>query len=117
LWTVLERPLRAAALGLALALAASAAGCSSPTLPLPPPSLSELRLDADQVTVEGSAQAGSLVFALNRDLGQGAIDTAQEPDGYFMIVLPGHENELIVVWSQIDDQRSPTIERMVPPPL
>ena len=114
-WLVLSRRLNAAILGLALAASVLAGGCTSPTLPLPPPSLSELRLDNDQVTVEGTATPGAMVFAYNRDLGKGAIDDADEPDGYFLLVMEGREGDLIVVWSQFDDQASPTIERIVPP--
>jgi len=112
---VLSRPLHAALLGLALFAAAQAGGCTSPTLPLPPPSLSELRLDNGQVTVEGSATPGAMVFAWNRDLGKGAIDEADEPDGYFLMVIEGREGDLVVVWAEVDDQASPTIERIVPP--
>jgi hypothetical protein len=102
---------------LAAALAACALpGCTSPTLPLPPPSLSALTLADGQVTVEGSAEVGSLVFVLNRDEGQGSITTAEAPDGSFATTVPGQEGEIIVVWSEVDDEQSPTIERAVPPP-
>jgi hypothetical protein len=85
-------------------------------LPLPPPSLSELRLDNDQVTVEGTATGGAMVFVWNRDLRTGAITNADaESDGYFMAVVPGDEGHIIVVWSQLDGDQSPTIERAVPP--
>ena len=109
---MLARALTLLALGLA-SLATPA--CTSPTLPLPPPSLSELRLDNGQVTVEGTAAPGSMVFVRNRDLGEGVIKDAQEPDGYFLAVVPGSEGDLIVVWSQLDDEQSPAIERIVPP--
>lgn len=99
------------------ALWLGAAGCTSPTLPLPPPNLSELRLDNDQVTVEGTATAGAMVFVWNRDLGEGAITEAEADGGYFMAVVPGDEGHVIVVWSQLDDEQSPTIERAVPPAL
>lgn len=102
-------------LALWVAVTAAAVGCSSPTLPLPPPSLSELRLDNGQVTVEGSATPGALVFVWNRDVGDGRITTAEDDDGYFMAVVPGSAGDTIVVWSQLDDQQSPTIERVVPP--
>lgn len=103
-------------LALAAALTALSAGCTSPTLPLPPPSLSALTLDNGQVTVEGTAEVGSLVFVLNRDEGGGVITSADAPEGHFAATIPGQEGDIIVVWSQLDDEKSPTIERAVPPP-
>jgi hypothetical protein len=69
---------------------------------------------------EGTAIVGSMVFVWNRDWGgpnAGAISPAEEPDGYFTAVIPGGEGDLIVVWSQLDGEQSPTIERVVPPAL
>jgi hypothetical protein len=102
-------------LALTLVLGAVAAGCNSPTLPLPPPSVSALEYTNDQVTVEGNAIAGSLVFAYNQTAGSGAIYQAED-DGHFFMVIEGKPRDIIAIWQEDGPDISPTIQKVVPEP-
>ena len=98
-------------LAFAASLGVLVAGCLSPTLPLPPPENPAIgKVDSDgYVTLtgdEGSAQAGALVYAFNRETNDGDFKAATQ-NGAYKLRVRARVGDQVAVW-QADGQETST---------